>query len=54
MNGSSEEALCVSNTQRVVACYKMYPKETIRCAKEVEDFAQCVNSKHMKMIKNLT
>lgn len=41
---------CYDNKKAVVECYKKFPNEPMRCAKEVEAFAKCVDAKRSNII----
>lgn len=37
-------APCCTKREAVLACYKKYPNEPMRCAKEVAAFTECVDT----------
>lgn len=41
---------CYDNKKAVVDCYKRFPNEPMRCAKEVQEFAKCVDTKRSSII----
>lgn len=43
---------CCDNRKAVVDCYKKYPNEPMRCAKEVQEFTQCVDFKRNVLMEN--
>ncbi|KRT81392.1 hypothetical protein AMK59_4952, partial [Oryctes borbonicus] len=38
---------CISMRKNVAACYKKHPNEPMKCAKEVQAFTECVDSKRV-------
>lgn len=43
---------CCDNRKAVVDCYRKYPNEPMRCAKEVLAFTQCVDFKRSVLMEN--
>ncbi|XP_022915729.1 MICOS complex subunit Mic19 [Onthophagus taurus] len=46
------EMPCIMNRKKVMECYQQYPNEPMRCAKEVQAFAACVDMKSIKVVEN--
>lgn len=47
---ASQKAPCQDLKSKVVECYKKNPLETLKCAAEVKEFLDCVNSSRMDAI----
>ncbi|XP_017786266.1 PREDICTED: MICOS complex subunit MIC19 [Nicrophorus vespilloides] len=43
---------CTHKRADIIACYKKYKDEPMRCAKEVQQFAECVEKKRAALIAN--
>ncbi|KAI4470501.1 coiled-coil-helix-coiled-coil-helix domain containing 6 [Holotrichia oblita] len=43
--------LCTNVKKNVVDCYKMYSREPMRCAKEVQAFTACVDSNRITIVE---
>lgn len=42
---------CQDMKANVITCYKTYPRQTLNCAKEVEAFSACVDSKRSLILE---
>lgn len=42
---------CQESKKLVLQCYKKHPNETMRCAKEVQAFAECVDLKRACVVE---
>lgn len=45
-----QPAPCQEFRSRLIACYKAYPNETLRCAQEVQDFTTCVDRNRVQLL----
>lgn len=51
-SGRSHKPVCSEGKRAVMDCYKRNPKEPMKCAKEVQAFADCVDKHRSDIISN--
>lgn len=44
--------VCIDGKKAVMECYKKYPNEPMRCAREVQAFAECVDKHRFNLVAN--
>lgn len=42
---------CLEDSNKVIKCFQDHPKETLKCSNLVEEFSNCLNVQHTRVIE---
>lgn len=51
-SGLKRSPVCLEGKKAVLECYRKHPKEPMKCAKEVQAFAECVDKQRSEIVSN--